>query len=242
MSDELAAWVRSLTVNITAQEKLILGNLAERYNRKTNRCNPSMDIIATEGLVTKPAAFRTVKRLAAKGLLIIHSGGKGPGDRNRYSFPAKITRQQLNLWADEDNPMVTLKPGEKGNPPASKRVTPQPNKGNPPSFYEREERELKRSIPYGGLDAPAAYRQALADLPKNGNKQGQVAVLVNFTRAHCPALANPGRLAAFVRGNEARDVLHAIWQAAGNAKANPLDYVYGTLRRKHRPTSPARRV
>jgi hypothetical protein len=222
---------------LTATEKLVLVALANHCNSKTLRCDPGIELVAGEVGIDRRHVFRILGDLTQKGLLIRHSG-QGRGHHNRYAFPPAIVGQrQPGLWDEKVTSAVTINQQGKGDISSKEKVTSTHEKVTPRSHSNRKKGK-EPEVPYGRLDAAAAYRRALADLPQNGNRRGQVAVLVDFTRAHCPALANAGRLAALIRDHEAPDVLWAVWQAAAKAEGNPLDYVQGMLRQKRAP-SPA---
>jgi len=239
MAAELVGAVLKLR-RIDPTQKLILLSLAYHCNTKTLRCDPSVQLIADEVGISRRLVFYALDNLTTAGLLIRHSG-KGRGHRNQYSFPpAAVSQDQGSLWGEKGAAYCTdnakekvqsrahTKGKEKVQSQAYKRCTPLHTGVQPRAHTKGKERERKGNIPYGRLSAAGAYQQALADLPQNGNRQRQIAVLIDFTRAHCPVAAVPGRLAALVRDYPAEEVLKVIWQAI--PKDRPLDYAQATLK------------
>jgi hypothetical protein len=227
MAAELVGAVLRLK-GLTPAEKVILGLLGWHCNGKTLRCDPSIATLAEEADMNRRYVLRLLDVLVEKGLLIRHIG-HGRGHRNHYSFPPTIlSRGQAGLWPEKVAPRPPLKQeaGQiNGGLLAQEKVAYRPKKGGPLATNRKgKERELTGSIPYGRLDAAAGYRQALADLPQDENRQRQVAVLINYCRAHCPKAAVPGQLAGMVKVYPAGDVLAEIWRAI------PMDDPLGSAR------------
>jgi len=223
-------------------EKLVLVALAHHSNARTGRCDPRVNLVAAEAEVDRRRLFRILNALVAKGFLIRHSGA-ARAECNDYRFGVAIMgRGQAGLWADNADAPETLATQGRGGAGATPkpeggvafprlgRVAPVPRGGGAGATQKGRKGKEREDLPYGRLDAAAAYRQALADLPQDGDTQRAVAVLINFTAAHCPVANVPGRLGILVNLYPARDVLEAIWPAI--LKDRPLDYAQGTLKRK----------
>lgn len=74
--------------NCGANSLTIYMIILSHRNSKTNKCFPSLDLIAKETNTSRSTVQRAIKKLYEKGFLIIDSGKQGIS--NSYYFPREI--------------------------------------------------------------------------------------------------------------------------------------------------------
>lgn len=117
MSHRATVW--AINQKLPALAKLVLLILADRHNNDTNRCDPSIDRMATDCGMSPDSVRRHLKVLTEKGLISVHPRRSGPVNlTNRYSFNMqRLTPVPANseypVLADSDPNQEVLKPGSK---------------------------------------------------------------------------------------------------------------------------------
>lgn len=111
---------------VTALEKLVLIILADRHNNDTNRCDPSMALVAEDCGMSRASVIRCVKSLAKRGLLAIHQRWEGPVQlTNFYTFNMKVL---TGVVADSNRGGCTQQPGVVADSNTNQELNPEENR------------------------------------------------------------------------------------------------------------------
>lgn len=87
MSWHATSAVKRLHENLTRSEKFLLLILADYHNDETEQCDPSLETLARDALMSRRHVIRTVQRLAEKGFLAIERRrDESRQDSNQYNL------------------------------------------------------------------------------------------------------------------------------------------------------------
>jgi predicted transcriptional regulator len=120
----------SLCDDLSATERRLLAALIEHFNRKTSRCDPSIDRLVVLLGINRRTIFRALKSLAAKGYVLRIRHG-GPSHRNRYvpnwAFYATIVQRWKEQFEAASRsrcaPQMSPSPGPSSHLADGERVT-----------------------------------------------------------------------------------------------------------------------
>ena len=164
MSIEAMTWAIELR-GLTPSENLVLFLLANRHNKDSGLCYPSMSRIAEEGGMARRTVIRAVKSLEKKGLLTIE---KTFGKTHHYRLHTSVTV----------TPVTESHPSQKDTPPVTESHNTRDTVSHEPKRTRKNPKNRKTPIPenFGISDGVREWAE------KNGHRRLN-AHLENFVDA-----------------------------------------------------------
>ena len=120
MSIEAMTWAIEMD-GLTPTENHVLLLLANRHNKDSGLCYPSIPRICAESALGRSTVIRAIKRLESRGLLTIE---KTFGKSNHYRLQTSITE----IPVSERHPCQRVTPPVSERHPTSVTVTPEPKR------------------------------------------------------------------------------------------------------------------
>lgn len=218
MSFRAVSMAMAICEGITCPEKLLLLALAERHNKDTDRCDPSVRLLMRDCIMSERTVRKLLASLETKGLIAVD---------HRFAQNGRQRTNSYRLIFVQHTPPPDAPMGAPGDPPGVHQETPY--EGDPDAPLEPREEEpgsepsLRPAAQAGGGKSP------IVRFHEADKRNEQVAALVDIARSMGRDVA-AGHLAAMLGRSPPAAILSALMAALAANAARIDTYMEGVLR------------